>query len=133
MANGKRKLRDLEAPHQRRVAQWLDFLGVCWFHPPNGGNRSVVTGAILKAQGAKAGVPDIVILDPPPAQPERVGTVIELKPLLSERPSAKATPAQAEWLRAFEERGWVTAVCFGSGEAISFLGRMGYTKRTCRK
>lgn len=32
------------------------------FAIPNGGNRSAVTGAILKREGVKAGVPDICIV-----------------------------------------------------------------------
>lgn len=32
------------------------------FAVPNGGNRDKITGAILKAEGVKAGAPDIVIV-----------------------------------------------------------------------
>lgn len=40
----------------------LDPADTFWFHVPNGGARSAAEGAILKAMGVKAGVPDIVVL-----------------------------------------------------------------------
>ena len=43
---------------QKAVARLLDASGLVWCHPPNGGNRSPKTGALMKASGAKAGVPD---------------------------------------------------------------------------
>ena len=39
---------------QHTLADWLS-------HIPNGGARSVVEGAILKAMGTKAGMPDLVL------------------------------------------------------------------------
>jgi hypothetical protein len=33
---------------------------VYWFHPANGGARTVIEGAILKACGVRAGVPDLI-------------------------------------------------------------------------
>jgi VRR-NUC domain len=36
--------------------------GIYWFHPPNGGGRSAIEGAILKACGVRAGVPDLILV-----------------------------------------------------------------------
>lgn len=57
------------------------------FAVPNGGKRSAITGAILKRQGVKAGVPDICIV-----QRDGVMAFLELK-------TSKGTlsPAQKEF------------------------------------
>jgi hypothetical protein len=50
---------------QRAVIQhlgWRARLGVFAFHVPNGGWRSRVEGAILKAIGTTAGIPDIICI-----------------------------------------------------------------------
>jgi hypothetical protein len=41
---------------------WRAPAGTWWTHFPAGGRRSRVTGAILKSMGAKAGVPDLLIV-----------------------------------------------------------------------
>jgi hypothetical protein len=53
--------RQLQAALIERLA-WQKPPGVWWAHYPAGGRRSRVTGAILKGMGAKAGVPDLLIL-----------------------------------------------------------------------
>ena len=53
---------------QVAIMQFLDraLPSSCYaFAVPNGGNRSAVTGAILKREGVKAGVADIVVLRNP--------------------------------------------------------------------
>ena len=47
---------------QKAIAQYLDMRGVCWFAVPNGGQRNKIVAAKLKAEGVKAGVPDICII-----------------------------------------------------------------------
>ena len=47
-----------EYNEQVTLAEYLDLKGYCWCHVPNGGNRSAVTGARMKKQGTKRGVPD---------------------------------------------------------------------------
>ena len=106
--------------HQRLLARWLDMRGVDWFHPPNGGARSVVVGRKLKEQGAKAGVPDVVIITPPPAG-DFVGTVIELK-----TKTGRVSEHQKRWLETFAEHGWLTQVCRGWQAAADFLKEWGY-------
>jgi hypothetical protein len=48
---------------QKAIAQYLDLRGLCWWAVPNGGNRNMVTAKKLKAEGVKAGVPDITIIN----------------------------------------------------------------------
>ena len=50
---------------QRSVMAYLDAVlpPNAWsFHPPNGGKRGAIEGAIFKAMGTRAGLPDIGIL-----------------------------------------------------------------------
>ncbi len=83
------------------------------FAVPNGGRRDKVTGARLKAEGVKAGVPDIWL---PVARCGYHGLVIELK-----APGGRASREQKAWLKALEEQGWLAAVCVGAVEARRLL------------
>ncbi|HEU5088187.1 MAG TPA: VRR-NUC domain-containing protein [Roseiflexaceae bacterium] len=76
---------------------------------PNGGKRDRVTGALLKAEGVKAGVPDLFL---PVARGSHPGLVIELK-------VGRNTPTetQLEWLAHFQSQGWAVAVCYGADAA----------------
>ncbi|KPJ59085.1 MAG: hypothetical protein AMJ46_12525 [Latescibacteria bacterium DG_63] len=124
------KARQIPTEHQEQVAlaDWLDkVVGKHgWFHVPNEGIRDPRLGAKLKRAGLKPGVPDIVILVPPPAVREAGiwyrGTVLELKA----RDGARPTPGQRAWLDAFHDLGWVTLVSYGAQHAVEQLRSMGY-------
>lgn len=126
---GRKKPRQLEAPHQRALARWLDLCGVVWLHIPNGGARSSMAGVWLKQQGVKAGFPDNLILTRPPAFPDAPGTALELKPALVQAPYARPSAAQDEWFAVLMELGWLVVVAHGSSEAIAALRGMGYNER----
>jgi hypothetical protein len=113
---------------QRAVASLLDSMGWLYFHPPNGGARDVITGAKLKAQGVKRGVPDVMVFEPwkiHNAECEGAhkcicskghGIAIELK-----TNKGKTTPEQKAWLASLEERGWLVAVCRTMDEVMDVL------------
>lgn len=71
-----------ESGHQEAIIEWcawnmqqypeLELL----YHVPNGGKRDKATAAVLKRQGVKAGVPDLVL---PVARCGYHGLYIELK------------------------------------------------------
>lgn len=122
------KTKDLiptEDQEQIVLAQWLDMHNINYFHVPNGGNRNIITATKLKSHGVKPGVPDIIIVDPPPNNPENVGLVIELK----RRKGGKVSPEQTMWLDVFRTRGWIVSVCRGAGQAIDLLQELGYGRR----
>ena len=118
------RLRRRESDEHEIVALWLDVHGIVWFHPPNGGSRHVAEAVKMKRMGVKAGVPDFVIIDRPPAFPEAIGTVIELK---ADKLS-RVRPEQKVWLSKFGERSWRTAIAHGAVEAIAMLKELGYAR-----
>jgi len=75
------------------------------FHIPNEGKRSQWTGARMRSEGLKSGVPDLCL---PVARSGYHGLYIELK-----AGKNKPTANQLAWLEALEAQGYKTAVCYG--------------------
>ncbi len=105
------KPRDLEGAEQRALFHWaklaqgthpeLRYL----HHVPNGGARDAITGARLKAQGVKAGAPDIYL---DVARRGYHGLRIELKAA-----GGRVGKEQAEWIAFLTAQGYWAAVCVG--------------------
>lgn len=106
-----------EAAHQTALFCWAAlpetvarFPQVKWmFHIPNGGLRDKITAGNMKAQGIKAGVPDICL--PVPRRTFH-GLWIELK-VKDNTPSEK----QIEWHEALRGFGFVVSICYSWEEA----------------
>ena len=94
---------------QRRRLPELNLL----FAIPNGGYRSKATAGRLKAEGVKAGVPDIFM---PVARGEFHGLFIEMKAGRN-----KPTVTQAAWLYHLSQQGYKVAVCYGFEPAIELI------------
>ena len=109
-----------EEGHQKALAQWLDLRGLNWFHPPNGGQRNAIVAAKLKAQGVKAGVPDVIITSRIPSRPDVRGGGLELK-----TPRGTLRQAQRDWLDALEQDGWVCLVGYGWKDAVEQIKKAG--------
>jgi hypothetical protein len=75
------------------------------FAIPNAGRRTKAAGGKLKAEGMKAGVPDICL---PVARGRYHGLFIELK-VQGGRP----TEAQHHWIQALAMQGYYAVICFG--------------------
>ncbi|WP_294749997.1 VRR-NUC domain-containing protein [uncultured Ruminococcus sp.] len=108
-----------EEIEQTTLFRWAEFaeakypeLGLM-YHIPNEGKRSAVTGARLKAQGLKSGVPDVCL---PTAHGGYIGLYIEMKV----RPN-KPTENQKQWLRALRGAGHFTAVAYTWEEAKDLI------------
>lgn len=112
----------LESVHQVAVAKWLDHHEIAWWHTPNGGKRNKIVAANLKREGVKAGVVDVIIIDPPPNYPDLVGSALELK----REDGGTATDSQKAWLKKFSDRGWATGVFHGAKAMIEHLEKLGY-------
>ena len=114
---------------QLTVAGVLDAAGIAWFHPPLGGYRTTAEGAILKSLGAKAGIPDIIIFDPPPCspicptcgRPEAPGAFDEIK-----AGKNQTEPEQDAWHRVLWDRDWLGGVSRGIDDTLDKLRGLGY-------
>ncbi len=104
-----------EASHQVALFQWA-ALSVgkypmlrLMIHIPNGGYRNAREGASLKAQGVKAGFPDIVLFYP---YKEYHRLIIEMKKI-----GGKVAPKQTDWLYNLDKVGYCCNVCYSWTEA----------------
>lgn len=116
----------LEDQEQVALARWLDkAVGERgWFHVPNEGRRSARTGKRLKDKGLKPGVPDVIIVVPPPRYPGARGTAIELK--RRNETIAAATENQLKWCMQLKLMGWMVSVRYGAQDAVHWLQFLGY-------
>lgn len=100
-----------EAEEQEALFRWASLMrgrlpGIgLMHHVPNGGSRDPTEAARLKAQGVKAGVPDICLPVPRGAYH---GLYIEMKVGKN-----KPTKNQCEWIASLREQKYAVAVCYG--------------------
>lgn len=73
---------------------------------PNGGQRNVIVAAKLKAEGVRAGFPDLMLLTP---RQGFAGLIIELKRLKKGRMNA----GQMDWQQWLNEQGFMAVTCCG--------------------
>lgn len=93
------------------------------FAIPNGGQRNVIVAKKLKAEGVKAGVPDLML---PVARGGWHGLFIEMKAegrrkAEGGRRKGVVSAAQADWHVRLEGQGYKVAVCHGSERAEAVL------------
>jgi hypothetical protein len=88
------------------------------FAIPNGGDRHPAVAAKLKAEGVKAGVPDLFL---PVARDGYHGLWIELK-----APGGTLADHQSDWLTFLSQQGYLTTTCYGWTAAarriVAYLG-----------
>jgi len=84
------------------------------FHIPNGGHRNAAEAARFKAEGVKAGVPDLFL---PVARQGKHGLWIEMK----RREGGRVSEHQSEWIEQLREQGYAVEVCCGWEEASALL------------
>lgn len=111
----QRKARD-EHCEQVEVIDWCDFASghkraLKWiFAVPNGGHRAKSVAGKMKAEGAKAGVPDLVLPIVTDAYP---GMYLEMKAM-----DGSEAKNQREWRTFLTEQGYLSIVCKGATAAI---------------
>lgn len=93
----QRALFEWAALMERRVPELALLLAI-----PNGGHRHKAVAAKMRAEGQRAGVPDILL---PVARRGYHGTWIEMK-----FGANKQTPAQREWDRRLTAQGYIVEV-----------------------
>ena len=101
-----------EAQEQTTLFQWASLMSGRFpelrllYHCPNGGSRNAIEAARLKAQGVKAGVPDIFL---PCARNGFHGLYIELK----RRKGGRVSVEQKKMILALQGQGYRVEVCEG--------------------
>lgn len=114
-----------EAQEQRALFDWAERLKgkypelALLYHVPNEGKRSVITGARLRSEGLRRGVPDLCL---PVARNGYHGLYIELK----RKQGGRLTEDQERWIDALIQQGYCATVCKGWTEAalmiVEYLG-----------
>jgi hypothetical protein len=84
----------------------------CMFAIPNGGHRHISVAMKLKAEGVKAGVPDIFLAQGDVSGTKYYGLFIEMK---SEH--GRSTPEQLSWCLKLEQAGYKCVICHSWVEA----------------
>lgn len=114
----KRKPVD-EHDHQANVITWATMMEgrypeLCLlFAVPNGARVSIGQAIKLKAEGLKAGVPDLML---PVARQGYHGLFVEMK-----RAGGEVRDTQVSWLDALGEQGYLATVCYGDQDAIDTI------------
>ena len=107
----------------RRVVRTAGHAPECAMHVPNGGQRSAIVGAKLKASGVVRGYPDIMVFAPQVLPPinrrkevmvPRVGLALELKVWPN-----KPTKDQEHIHNLLREAGWRVVTCWSLDAVIS--------------
>lgn len=83
------------------------------YHVPNGGHRVKAVAAKLKAQGVKAGIPDLKL---PMARGGFFGLYIEFK--ATPPNDAAISASQHERIRKLNDQGYLAVVCRGHFDAM---------------
>lgn len=124
-----------EASEHEQIVKWLRSRvpSVAFFHPPNGGKRSKKTAFMMQRMGLSPGVPDLMIITPPPNHHPQttpltkhgpyVGTALEIK---RTGPSGRVSPEQRAWHAMLTKHSWYVAVVKGYAEAVTVLKALGY-------
>jgi hypothetical protein len=106
---------------QRNVVKMLDTIlpqPSHFHHVPNGGGRSKIEAAILKGQGVKRGVPDLMIFAP--------GAVVAIE-MKSE--GGRTSPDQKAVMEKLRQCGVHTAVCRSVDDVLETLAEAGIEVR----
>lgn len=111
---------DLEHQHQASLVDWVKKHETVWpelrllFAVPNAAKRSPRLAAYMKAEGLKAGVPDLML---PVARQGYHGLFIEMK-----RPKKySVSDEQKQWIADLQAQGYKAVVCAGFDAAWGVL------------
>ena len=101
-----------EHDEQKALIQWCDFKGYPYdliYANANGGKRHIGTAKKLKAEGVKAGIPDLFLPFPNDGYH---GLYIEMK-----FGKGSLTDNQKIWIGRLENEGYCCSTCWGWDEA----------------
>lgn len=117
-------MRNHEHLEQKALCEWLDWHGIGHAAIPNGGHRHPAVAAKLKAEGVKAGMPDLLLF-PPHSSGAHV--MIELKRMRKPgAPKGRLSTEQKSRIAELVQQNWIVIVAFGCDDAIKKLQALGY-------
>lgn len=106
---------------QTRLVAWMKKKGIFFCHVPN----ETKPGKFLQSKkmlGLIAGMPDLIIFDPPPLGPTASpGAIIEVK-----SSKGKLSVKQQNILEMFKNRNWQVVVIRSYSDGVDWLMKMGY-------
>ena len=118
-------MRQLESAEQKKIVQWWHLACRRYKLPekilfaiPNGGRRDAITGARLKAEGVRAGVPDLFLAHP--NSRGSCGLFLELKQGKGSD-KGQLSEAQKECLFELNKQGYAVCVPYGFDEAKKYI------------
>ena len=117
---GTRNNAPSEGVEQATLFSWAKMQEYRWpelrllHHIPNGGSRGKAEAARFKAEGVKAGVPDLFL---PVARGPYHGLFIEMK----RQKGGKVSDAQKAWIATLTVQGYLAAVCYGWKDAAELI------------
>ncbi len=124
IARAKRHLQRNGNPFEEeihvKVASELRKAGVAFIHCPNEGQVKPQYGAKLKRLGVSSGVPDLMLITPPPCG-GYPAAALEIK-----RRGGRLSATQREWLNTMASYGWATACEYGLDDCLNRLKEWGY-------
>ncbi len=112
-----------EYKQQMQVVEYMRWKKIKGFSVPNGSYIDKRQGNKLKKMGLTPGIPDLLIVQPPPRFPDMPGVALEMK----RAPGwGEVSDVQQEWLDIFSAFNWISHVGWGADDAIKFLKYLGY-------
>jgi hypothetical protein len=119
-----------EYQEQAHVCDWLKLHRVIYFAVPNGAflagdaQQRAIRWKMMARIGCKQGVPDLCIVDPPPARSDLRAVMVEMK----REHGGRLSDEQKAWAAILGGSGWHVVVGYGADDAIRQLGELGYGK-----
>ena len=102
-----------EHDEQKALLKWWSFAcasfgvpEICLFAVPNAAKRSAKLASMMRAEGMRSGIPDLVLAV---ARGQFHGLFIEMK----KARGGKASPNQIMTLSAFHRQGYAVRICHG--------------------
>ena len=116
---------------QVRLVNWLNQKEILYCAIPNGARTSMAQAKKLKAEGLKAGAPDLLIF----TSPKKLGVQLEgavwkayhsVAVEMKKQSGGTQSKVQKEWQFNLEECGWIYLLCKGYEDAKKKLTNLGY-------
>jgi hypothetical protein len=108
-------MRSVEHQVQVAICNYLDLRGFCYWAVPNGEKRNIITAKKLKAEGVKAGVPDITLIY------DGLYYGIEIKKPKTDTPQGYLSQNQKDRIRKIKKAGGEIGIARSVQDVIELL------------